>query len=283
MLAEKAVGLVIPMNTKTLDRLLIALTVLFDVGFIAASILVAYWIRFESTTSPDGTVPSLEIYFKLIPLMAISWFGVLLTLKRYRPDDYATAAAFWSRCKAAGITLLITLGTFSLLFRHDDYSRAVMLLATALSLLSISLGRLALHRFRQAIHALGVGVTRIALICNPSTLSNNEARVARFIHSLHVNENSGSQLVGIIGDPPEVEETQTSDIVQLGRIDAVRQLVQTHQIDVLVIVSPDTTSQILHECEGLRVQINLLAEPVEFIDSGTVVRSFNGMPVIRLR
>ena len=268
------------MNTKTLDRLLIALTVLFDVGFIAASILVAYWIRFESTTSPDNTTASLEIYFKLIPLMAISWCGVLLTFKRYRPDDYATAAAFWSRCKAASIALLITLGTFSLLFRHDDYSRAVMLLATALSLLSISLGRLALYRFRQAIHALGVGVTRIALICNPSTLGDNEAR---FIHSLHVNENSGYQLVGIIGDPPEVEETQVSDTVQLGHIDAVRQLVQTHQIDVLFIISPDTTSQILHECEGLPVQINLLVEPVEFIASGTVVRAFSGMPVIRLR
>ncbi len=270
------------MNTKTLDRLLITLTVLFDVGFIATSTLVAYWLRFETTTSPDDTTPSLEIYFKLIPLMAIIWFGVLLALKRYRPEDYATAAAFWSRCKAAGITLLITLGAFSLIFPQDDYSRVVMLLATALSLFSISLGRLSLHRFRQAIHAIGVGISRVALICNANPPEDDEAHMETFIHSFNVNENSGYQLVGIIADRPEVE-TQHSDTVHLGRIDEVRQLVQTHRLDVLFIVLSDTVPQILRACEALPVQINVLAEPSEFISSGTVVRAFGGIPIIRLR
>ena len=150
------------MNKKTLDHLLIALTVLFDLCFVATAIVVAYWVRFESGWTPEafalhkGGTPPLDDYFRLIPLMAIIWVMTLKALKLYRPESNASLSAFWTLCKAAGIALIATLAALFFIYHHDAYSRWVMLLASGFSLVWLFLGRLVLHRFRQAIHAQGV-------------------------------------------------------------------------------------------------------------------------------
>ena len=147
------------MNKKTLDHLLIALTVLFDLCFVATAIVVAYWVRFESGLTPEvlalhkGGAPPLDDYFRLIPLMAIIWLMTLKALKLYRPESNATLSAFWTLCKASGIALIATLAALFFIYHHDAYSRWVMLLASGFSLIWLFLGRLMLHRFRQAIHA----------------------------------------------------------------------------------------------------------------------------------
>ena len=70
-------------------------------------------------------------------------------------------------------------------------------------------------------------------------------------------------------NPQQVGASSAEDHQNLGQIDEVLQLVQTHQLDTLFIASPtvsnDTILQILHTCEGVPVQINLLPELSEFI------------------
>ena len=279
------------MNNKTLDHLLIALTVLLDFCFVATAIVVAYWVRFESgwlesLALHKGGTPPLEDYFRLIPLMAIIWLMTLKTLKLYRPESNATVSAFWALCKAALIALLATLAALFFIYHHDAYSRWVMLLATGFSLVWLFLGRLVLHRFRQAVHAQGVGVSRVVLV-------GYDARVETFIHALRSKSNSGYQFVGIIGretgieHPQQVGESGAEAYQSLGQSDEVLQLVQEYRLDMLFIVSPAISNeailQILHDCEGVPVQINVIPELSEFLTGGTAVASFDSIPVIRLR
>ncbi len=270
------------MNNKTLDHLLITFTVLFDLCFVATSIVVAYWIRFESGWLEDlalhkGGTPPLDDYFRLIPLMAIIWLMTLKTLKLYRLENNATLSAFWTLCKATGITLIATLAALFFIFHHDAYSRWVMLLASGFSLIWLFLGRLVLYRFRQAIHAQGVGVNRAAIV-------GYEARVEKFINALKARPNSGYKLVGIIDG---AASTDGSLLQHLGESQDILELVQIHRLDTLFIASPaasnDTILQILHTCEGLPVQINMLPELSEFIRSGTTITFFDDIPVLRLR
>ena len=280
------------MNNKTLDHLLITFTVLFDLCFVATAIVVAYWVRFESGWTPEalalhtGGTPPLDDYFRLIPLMAIIWITTLKALRLYRPENNATLSAFWTLCKATSIALIATLAALFFIFHHDAYSRWVMLLASGFSLVWLFLGRLVLSRFRQAIHAQGVGVNRMAIV-------GYEARVETFIRALNAKSNSGYQFVGIIsretgaGNPQHVGASSTKEYQNLGQIDEVLQLVQTHRLDMLFIVSPTIPNaailQILHACEGVPVQINLLPELSEFISSGTVITFFDDIPVLQLR
>ena len=271
------------MNKKTLDHLLIALTILFDLCFVATAIVVAYWVRFESGWLESfalhkGGTPPLDEYFRLIPLMAIIWLMTLKALKLYRPESNASLSAFWTLCKAAGIALITTLAALFFIYHHDAYSRWVMLLASGFSLVWLFLGRLVLHRFRQAIHAQGVGVSRVALI------GNYDARSEKFINVLKAKPSSGYEWVGIVAGAPESE---ASDVPYLGESQDILELVQKHRLDTLFISSPavpnDAILQILHACEGVPVQINVLPELSEFITGGTTITLFEGIPVLRLR
>ena len=268
------------MNKKTLDHLLIALTVSLDFCFVATAIVVAYWVRFESGWTPEalalhkGGTPPLEDYFRLIPLMTIIWLMTLKALKLYRLENKAMFSVFWTLCKAAGIALIATLAVLFFIFHHDAYSRWVMLLASGLSLVWLFLGRLVLYRFRQAIHAQGVGINRVAVV-------GYEAHVEKFTNALNAKPNSGYTLVGII------DETADSQLPYLGESQDILELVQTHRLDTLFIASPtvpnETILQILHACEGVPVQINVLPELSEFIRSGTTITFFDDIPLLRLR
>ncbi|MXV73224.1 undecaprenyl-phosphate glucose phosphotransferase [Candidatus Poribacteria bacterium] len=281
-------GLQIPtyipsMNKKTLDHLLIALTVLFDLCFVATAIVVAYWVRFESGWIPEtlalhkGGTPPLDDYFRLIPLMAIIWLTTLKTLRLYRLESNATVSAFWTLCKAAGIALIATLAALFFIYHHDAYSRWVMLLASGFSLVWLFFGRLVLHRFRQAIHAQGVGVSRVALI-------GYDARSEQFINTLQTKPNSGYELVGIVTETADADDL---GVQYLGEGQNILEIVQKHRLDTLFILSPavpnDAILQILHVCEGVPVQINVLPELSEFIIGGNAITLFEGIPVLQLR
>ena len=273
------------MNSKTLDHLLIAITVLLDLCFVATAIVVAYWVRFESGWTPEvlalhkGGTPPLDDYFRLIPLMAIIWLITLKALKLYHPESNATFSAFWTLCKAACISLIATLAALFFIYHHDAYSRWVMLLATGFSLVWLFLDRLVLHRFRQSIHAQGVGINRLAIV------GNYDARVEKFINVLKAKADSGYEVVGIISGPTH---TDNPPLQSLGNSQDVLELVRKHRLDTLFIVSPtvpnDTILQILHACEGVPVQINVLPELSEFIrDSRNTITFFDGIPVLQLR
>ena len=294
------------MNNKTLDHLLIAITVLLDLCFIATAIVVAYWVRFESGWTPEilafhkGGSPPLDDYFRLIPLMVIIWLMTLKALKLYHPESNATLSAFWTLCKAAGISLIATLAALFFIYHHDAYSRWVMLLATGLSLLWLFLGRLVLHRFRQSIHAQGVGVNRLAIV------GHYDPRVEQFINVLNAKADSGYEVVGIIDETVVSQKTGMEDwkkgsmegseqspvfesqLQSLGKSQDILELVRKYRLDTLFIVSPtmpnDTILQILHTCEGVPVQINVLPELSEFIrDSRNTITFFDGIPVLQLR
>ena len=271
------------MNKKTLDHLLIALTVLFDLCFVATAVVVAYWLRFESGWTPEalalhkGGTPPLDDYFRLIPLMAIIWLMTLKALKLYRPESNATLSAFWALCKATGIALIATLAALFFIYHHDAYSRWVMLLASGFSLVWLFLGRFVLHRFRQAIHAQGVGISRIAFV-------GYDARVKKFINVLKEKPNSGYELVGIVAGTAGADD---SEVKYLGKNQDILELVQKYRLDTLFISSPTVPNeailQILHACEGVPVQINVLPELSEFIKGGTAITFFEGIPVLQLR
>ena len=74
----------------------------------------------------------------------------------------------------------------------------------------------------------------------------------------------------------------------LVKVEIYLKLCKKHRLDTLFISSPtvpnETTLQILHACEGVPVQINLLPELSEFIKGGTeTITFFEGIPVLQLR
>ena len=275
------------MSKKTLDHLLILFTVLSDICFIATSIVIAYWMRFESgwldaLALHKGGTPPFDNYIRLIPVTAIIWLVILNGFKLYSQENNDSLSSFWSLCKTACIALIGTLAVLFFIYHHVAYSRWVMLLAAGFSLVFLFFVRLVFQRFRQAIHEQGVGVSRVALV-------GYDERSAAFIDVIDERKNSGYKFVGLIDETTdnEIYLGEDSHVQYLGRSDQIHEIVQEYRIDTLFIVSPKVSNevilQILHTCEGLLVQINVLHELSEFIIGGTVVTLFQRHPVLRLR
>lgn len=275
------------MSKKTLDHLLIALTVFYDFCFIATAIVIAYWLRFESgwlntIAIHKGGTPPFEDYIRLIPVASIIWIMILHGFTLYRIENSATSKLFWTLCKASTVALLATLATLFFIYHDEAYSRWVMLLATGLNLVWLFIGRLVINRFRQAIHTQGVGVSRVALV-------GYDERGEQLIKALKSKPDTGYALVGMIGDSENVElyPADSSTIQHLGETDSILDIVQEHRIDMLFIASPavqnETILKILHICEGIPVHINVLPELSDFITGGTAVAFFGNLPILQLR
>lgn len=273
------------MSKKTLDHLLTLFTILCDLCFIATAIVIAFWVRFETgwldaIAVHKGGTPPFQDYLRLIPVTVVIWIMILQGFKLYHPENSATFKTFWLLVKASLLALIATLAALFFLYHNEAYSRWVMLLATGFNLVWLYLGRLVIHRFRQAIQSQGVGVNRVALV-------GYDERGKQLIDAIN-NKPDGYNFVGIIGNFEGIELNQddSSPIQHLGKLDAILELVEKHRIDTLFIVSPtvsnDTIMQILHICEGTPVQINLLPELSEFIKGGSSVTFFDGIPVLQL-
>ena len=144
------------MPHRTLHQLLKALTFLLDVCLIGTSILVAYWLRFESgwlktIIVHKGATPPLDFYFRLIPLQTLAYLLTLRQLGLYRIDHKVTFETAFTLFKASGIALIATLAAIFFLYHAYEYSRWVMILATAMSAVFLFFDRLAVQRFREAI------------------------------------------------------------------------------------------------------------------------------------
>lgn len=275
------------MSKKTLDHLLIALTVLCDLCFIATAIVIAYWLRFESSwlyalALHKGGTPPFNDYLRLIPVTAIIWLVALKGFKLYHPDKYSTSTVLWNLCKTSVIALIGTLATLFFVYHHVPYSRWVMLLATGLNLVFLFSCRFVFHRFRQAVQAQGVGVSRVAVV-------GYDERSGQFINTMNSESNSGHKFVGLIDGEENgvISQSDSLDAELLGNCDDILEIVKRGKLDILFITSPavanHTILHILHACEGIPIQIYVLPELSEFIKGGTAVTDFEGIPALKLR
>ena len=271
------------MSNKTLDQLLTVFTLLLDICFISASVFVAYWLRFESgwldgVAIHKGVPPPLDYYFQLIPLMGVIWILVLRGVGLYRIEGQITLETVASISKAGMIASIATLSAIFFIYHNHQYSRWVMILSCGISIIFLSLNRLAIQRFKEAIQELGVGISRVAVVGFNRTTQ-------QLIHTLQERTGGGYQFVGVlIGELPPSRPIPSRT---LGEFTEVRSLVQKYQIDELFITSPAISHaeilQIVDVCEGLSVRLHLLPDLYEVMIGRTRVADFDGIPVVRLK
>ena len=271
------------MSNKTLNQLLTVLTLLLDVCFISASVFVAYWLRFESgwldgVAIHKGAPPPLDYYFQLIPLMGFIWILVLRGVGLYRIEQHITLETVASLSKAGLIASIATLSAIFFIYHSHQYSRWVMILSCVLSVLLLSLTRLAIQRFKAAIQQLGVGISRVAVVGFNRTTQ-------QLIHAIQKKTGNGYQFIGaLLGDLPP---SQPIPYRILGEFTDVRSLLQKYQIDELFITSPAIPHteilQIVAVCEGLSVRLHLLPDLYEVMIGRTQVADFDGIPVVKLK
>ena len=132
---------------KAHSRLFEHLTLAADLVLIAGCWLLAYVLRFHVLGEVD--VPPFEGYaYQLIPILVV-WGVAFHAFDLYRPHRLGSHLSEWfdvAKASTLGVLVLIAIMTF--LFRSYDYSRIVIAVFWAVSIVAVSVWRAA---FREAL------------------------------------------------------------------------------------------------------------------------------------
>ncbi|MBW7881583.1 MAG: sugar transferase [Caldilineaceae bacterium] len=254
-----------------------------DALLIFVAFITAYLLRYRAqlffSVDPASQLP----LWGYMPL-AISLVVVLLIAFRfsyvypYKPGRswveetwrIATASTF-------GVIILIVV---NLVFRPVLYSRLVFLYAAVLVTAYLGISRLIIMAARSHLRQYDIGVDRVLLV--------GAGDVGRMVmRTVAARPDYGLKLIGFLDDNPAKSRTDVGRFKALGPVDNVREVIDTYQIDRVIICLPwqthRTIQRLLRECETLNVTAFVVPDLFQLTKNQMLVEELNGIPLLATR
>jgi exopolysaccharide biosynthesis polyprenyl glycosylphosphotransferase len=159
-----------------------------------------------------------------------------------------------------------------------DYPRAMIIYVWFLTIILITVGRLAHGRLRATLQARGWGRDRVLVV--------GTGDVARMIlHKILGNPGLGYQVVGAV----EVESypTVTLPVPILGNARDLARLIEEHQVDEVIIALPEATHQeiltLISECERGKATIKVFPDLFQIMAGPMSIGDLGGLPLLTVR
>ena len=248
---------------KAHSRLVENLALAGDLFLIAICWLSAYAIRFHLMPAKD--VPPFRDYaLQLVPIMIV-WGIAFRTFDLYRPNRLGSRISEWfdvAKASTLGALILVSIMTF--VFRGYEYSRLVILLFLAQSIVAVSLARAALREGLRFARRHGYNL-RYAIV-----IGGRRRDVGIFV-------------LGILSDKREVPE----NVRWLGGIEDVRTVLDRQQVDIVFIALPHAdASRLTTVLDGIGddpIAIHLVPDVFGLVPARGGVEEFETIPIIHLR
>ena len=261
---------------KAHSRVFEQLMLLADLALVAACWIGAYVVRFH-VFGGDADIPPFRDYaLQLLPILGV-WGVAFKTFDLYRPHRLASHLLEWvdiAKASTLGVLVLIAIMTFA--FRGYDYSRAVIVLFWAVSIVSASFSRAVFREGLRFARRRGYN-QRYAVVIGGGDPAAEVLRV------LKRRPDVGIRVLGLLGDKREgVPEAQW-----LGAPEEIRAVLDARQIDIVIIALPHTDysrlTGILNEIGDDPVAIHLVPDVFSLASLRGGIEEFETLPVIHLR
>ena len=260
---------------KAHSRLVENLALAGDLFLIAICWLSAYAIRFHLMPAKD--VPPFRDYaLQLVPIMIV-WGIAFRTFDLYRPNRLGSRISEWfdvAKASTLGALILVSIMTF--VFRGYEYSRLVILLFLAQSIVAVSLARAALREALRFARRHGYNL-RYAIVIGGGEPAAEVLRV------LGRRRDVGIFVLGILSDKREVPE----NVRWLGGIEDVRTVLDRQQVDIVFIALPHAdASRLTSVLNGIGddpIAIHLVPDVFGLVPARGGVEEFETIPIIHLR
>ena len=250
----------------------------FDVVAVTSAALLAYFLRFHwplmQVLPPQWKVT--DTYYYLVFGLVLGLVYVLIgwsyrgyTARVRQPLDQEIGRILRGAVLAMGVVLAAIF-----FYREFSYSRLVFLLALAFMVPALIVSRTLFQRMQIALFKRGVGVQRVAVW----GVGDVAAKLWQdFAHG----RTQGFELIGAVGEPP------VANANSLGAVENLRDLVQQHDLDLLVMAPPpeqeDKMADVMKAAEGLTVELLYCPAAVEITRSRIRVTEVGGRPILRLK
>jgi exopolysaccharide biosynthesis polyprenyl glycosylphosphotransferase len=256
-------------------------TVFSDTLLIGASMMLAYWVRYElqwfrdiSYHHPPLAYIPFGLLFTILTLLSLridrvyeDWRGRTLLDRIYRILN-ATAKS----------TVVIMAITFAL--RPLQYSRLLLVEAGIIAAILLALSRVIHSIVLSHLRTRGIGVSRTIIV--------GAGEVGRtVIRTIVARPELGYEIVGFVDDNPEKGQTDIGRFRALGSVDNLPRLIEEEAVDRVIITLPWMYHRkimgIVRECARRRVSSRIVPDFFQMSLSQVDVDDLGGVPLIGVR
>jgi Undecaprenyl-phosphate glucose phosphotransferase len=260
---------------KAHSRLVELLALAGDLALIAICWVSAYAIRFYLL--PVGDVPPFRDYaLQLVPILIV-WGVAFRAFDLYRPSRLGSRASEWldvAKASVLGALVLVAVMTFA--FREYEYSRVVIVLFLAQSIVAVSLARAALREVLRFARRHGYN-QRYAIVVGGGEPAAEVLRVLRR------RPDVGIGVLGLLSDKRDVPDHTP----WLGAIEDIRAVLDKRQVDIVFIALPHADAArlgtVLSAIGDDPVAIHLVPDVFGLVPARGGVEEFETVPFINLR
>jgi Undecaprenyl-phosphate glucose phosphotransferase len=259
---------------KAHARLFKQLTFATDVVLIAGCWIMAYWLRFHVFGRGD-TPPFRDYALQLVPILVV-WTFAFRAFDLYRPLRLGShLGEWWDISKASTLGAIVLIAIMSFVFRGYDYSRAVIGMFWASSIVAATMSRVVFREALRVARRRGYNL-RYAVV-----VGGGEA-AAEVFRVLKRRPDVGVRVLGRLGDKREDGETRW-----LGAPEEIRAVLDSHQVDVVIIALPHADyprlGAILDGIGDDPVAIHFVPDVFSLASLRGGIEEFESLPIIHLR
>src|SRR5881409_1918850 len=260
---------------KSHSRLVENLALAGDLLLIAACWIGSYGIRFYLLPVTD--VPPFRDYaLQLVPILLV-WGIAFRTFDLYRPNRLGSRRSeWWDVAKASTLGALVLVSIMTFVFRGYEYSRLVIILFLAQSIVAVSLARAGLREVLRFARRHGYNL-RYAIVVGGGEPAAEVLRV------LNRRRDVGIFVLGLLSDKKEVPD----NVRWLGGIEDVRTVLDRQQVDIVFIALPHAdASRLTAVLSGIGddpIAIHLVPDVFSLVPARGGIEEFEMVPFIHLR
>ena len=253
------------------------LLLLGDLVLVAAAWLGAYVLRFHAGIPAPRGIPPVEPYLTVLLFLLPAWAYVYRTRGLYAARRVDSPLSEIASVTAAGTTVVFLLVAASFFVRSFSFSRGVVLLFWALSIVSVAGFRLLAREVLFALHRRGRHLSS-ALVVGGGRLAE------QVIDRIHERPQLGLRVVGVLTD---AKGPRVHGVPVLGRYEQVKPVLHLCGARQVVVALPredtDRLEPLLDQLEDELVDIRLVPDVLHVATLSSSVEDFDGLPVINLR
>jgi len=260
---------------KAHSRLFEQLILLSDLVLIAGCWVSAYALRFYVLDSPE--IPPFRGYaLQLLPILLV-WGFAFKAFDLYRPHRLASHLSEWfDIAKASTLGALVLIAIMTFVFRSYDYSRLVIILFWALSIVAASFSRAV---FREALRV----ARRRGYNQRYAVIVGGGEPAAEVLRVLRRRPDVGVRVLGLLGDKHEGLDGAR----WLGAPEDLRRVLDAQQVDIVIIALQHgeypRLTDILAAIGDEPVAIHLVPDVFSLASLRGGIEEFETLPIIHLR
>lgn len=272
-------------NSQKIDFIIPLLNIISDSAAIFFSFVLAYYIRFHfvpfiNLVPFQGEVPPISGYLMLVIFILPVWLIIFQSRKMFRPrrivfifDEFFL------------IIRLVTFGiifSFGLIFfyREFPYSRVVLIIAWALSIIFITIGRYLILKYEKTLYNKGKGLKDTVIIGNNQTAYDVYEKLSR-------HKYAGFNIIGYVDENGYNQNNYMPIDLRIGTYRDLIEIISKKNIETVLVAIPsnehDKLYDLLKASEGENVEFLLVPDFLEVITSSVRVQEIDGIPFLKIK